>query len=215
MKQPVSPAKAPKEAESLGPGEYHLEEVADLNQWRKSELQEYTRQLAAQRHENHELVRQRRDVLEKMKQSFLQMEQSDKDDRAMMQLKYAKNKHPFNSTGDRLHDRSLELADGSQGPGPGSYNPIAETIMGRYIKRQMQREKLQVASVSPQKPQPEQEWRVYNRVLLTGTSTSDSSKYYDLPGAFDETVKKAKRSHFTNKALKYPPSFGGSARRFA
>ena len=144
LKKPDSPEKAAKEAEGLGPGEYHMQEVADMNQWRKDELKEYTRLLAEQRRDNHETVKQRRDVLDKMKLSLLEMEKADKNDRMKAYQKYIKNKHPFNSTEERRHEQSQDHEESSQGPGPGSYNPIAETIMGRYIKQQMHKEKVKV-----------------------------------------------------------------------
>ena len=41
----------------------------------------------------------------------------------------------------------------------------------------------------------------------------EGGQFYDRPGAFEHTVRKAKRSNFVNKNLQYPSSFGSMSKR--
>lgn len=45
-------------------------------------------------------------------------------------------------------------------------------------------------------------------------SKPDERPFYDLPGAFDETVTRAIKNKFVNTQIKYPSAFGSSNMRF-
>jgi hypothetical protein len=147
-------------------------------------------------------VKARREAMQQAKEDDYLNEIDAKQDRIENMNKLKGNKVSFNSTSVRKDEvASSELPQ----LGPGSYNPINKTIMEGYIKQKLIQEKKETAH--------ENDWRVFNRVIVPKEIHSEGN-YYDLPGAFDHTLKKAKKAHFISKQIQYPSSFGTSTKRF-
>jgi hypothetical protein len=141
---------------------------------------------------------------EKLKEMALLDELARKEAKFEVMKRERVNAQAFNSTTDRdkeLHARTAEVAN----LGPGSYNPINRTILEKYIKAREEGVR--------RRDRGEEENRVYGGVLER-KEEGERQGFYDRPGAFDETLKKAHRTNFINQQTRFPSSFGSCLKRF-
>jgi hypothetical protein len=141
---------------------------------------------------------------EKLKEMALLEELAKKEAKIEVMKRERVNAQGFNSTTDRDKELNAKTAEVA-GLGPGSYNPINRTIMEKYIKAR--EEGLR------RKERGEDENRVYGGVLER-KGEEERQGFYDKPGAFDDTLKKAHRTNFINQQTRFPSSFGSCAKRF-
>lgn len=207
----------PSEEGGLGPGSYDPDRRPGGEQVKAKILRDYYRELGAMRDEQtrgrhsslNAEVRRRREQLSGARDTAVENDWETKELRLKSLQQYRENKAPFNASSDRAGAEGRGAA--SQGPGPGAYTPINKTIMEGYIMRRLQLDKSKVDARDWQKP--DFDWRVFSDVRAK-VDPVDLGNYYNIPGAFDATVKKSKKSDFVAKQLQYPASFGSSTKRF-
>lgn len=196
----------------LGPGSYATEHRVKLSEDKVRFMKEFYKEIGSIPNQRQKEAKERREALEAAKLEVLRMQMGDEVSYGAEQdqHKIRPHKQPFNSTAPRSQEIRRE---GYQTEvGPGRYNPINKTIMEGYIHQKLAAEKVKVV-MHRLTQKPEFEYRVFNRTTGPQRDQNDY-RSYELPGAFDNTLKKAKRADFIGKQVKYPSSFGSSVKRF-